>query len=123
MNIALVGASNNPEKFGNRILLHLVREGHMVFPVNPKEKTILGIPCYRKVKDIPSPIDIVDIVVPPKITLKVLRHLNTLGGLDIWIQPGAGSPDVLAYLERHGRDFGKVTYEECIMTSLEHVYH
>ncbi len=122
MNIAVVGASNDPEKFGNRIVLHLVREGHTVFPVNPKEKTIVNIPCYRKVKDIPSPVDVVDIVVPPKITLKVLRHLITMGGLDIWIQPGAGSPEVKSYLERHSSDFGMITYEECIMTAMDQVY-
>ncbi len=46
MNIAVVGASNNPQKYGNEIVQHLVREGHTVFPVNPKVKTFLGIPCY-----------------------------------------------------------------------------
>ena len=122
MNIAVVGASNNPEKYGNRIVRHLVSEGHTVFPVNPKEKTILGLPCYHKIADIESTIDVVDIVVPPEITMKVLRHARTLDKVNIWIQPGAESRDVISYLERHSKEFGIITYNQCIMTSLDRVY-
>lgn len=122
MNIAIVGASNNPEKYGNIILLHLRNDGHTVFPVNPKEKIVAGLPAYRKVGDIEAKIDVVDIVVPPKITMKVLRHMRHFGQMDIWIQPGAGSDEVRKYLDRHSKEFGRVTYEECIMTALDRVY-
>src|SRR3989344_328414 len=122
MNIAVVGASNNPDKYGYTIVRHLLADGHTVYPVNPKEKIILGSPCYRKVGDIESNVDIVDIVVPPKITLKVLRHVRSLGRMNVWIQPGAESRDVISYLERHSDDFGIITYNQCIMTSLDRVY-
>lgn len=122
MNIAVVGASNNSEKYGNHIVRHLVEEGHTVFPVNPKEKTILNLPCYRKVGDIETTVDIVDIVVPPEVTIKVLRYLKTLGRVNVWIQPGAESDEVIAYLEEYSNQFGIITYNQCIMTSLERVY-
>ncbi len=54
--------------------------------------------------------------------MKVLRHIASIGGVNVWLQPGAESPEVLNYLDRHGRDFGVVTYDDCIMTSLERVY-
>ncbi|MBI4090502.1 MAG: CoA-binding protein [Candidatus Komeilibacteria bacterium] len=122
MNIAVVGASNNAEKYGNRIVRHLVEEGHAVFPVNPKEKIILNLPSYRKVGDIETAIDIVDIVVPPEVTMKVLRYLKTLGRINVWIQPGAESDEVIAYLEKYSNQFGIITYNQCIMTSLDRVY-
>lgn len=122
MNIAVVGASNNSEKYGNRIVRHLVEEGHTVFPVNPKEKIILNLPCYRKVGDIEATVDIVDIVVPPEVTLKVLRYLKTLGRVNVWIQPGAESDEVIQYLEKYSDQFGIITYNQCIMTSLDRVY-
>lgn len=122
MNIAVVGASNNAEKYGNIIVRHLLQEGHTVFPVNPKEQAIAGVPCYRKVGDITANIDIVDIVVPPEVTLKVLRHIRNVGRLNVWVQPGAESDAVIDYLERHSNDFGIITYNQCIMTSLDRVY-
>ncbi len=122
MKIVVVGASNNVEKYGNRIVRHLLGEGHDVIPVNPREGSILGRLVYKKVADIPGKIDIVDIVVPPDATLKILKELRALHGLNVWIQPGAESDSVIAYLGKHSRDFGKVIYNQCIMTSLEREY-
>ncbi|MBI4128971.1 MAG: CoA-binding protein [Parcubacteria group bacterium] len=123
MNIVVVGASNNPKKYGHKIVRNLVEDGHTVYPVNPKERAILGLPTYRKVGDIERSIDIVNIVVPPEATLHVLRHIRSLGGrTNVWLQPGASSPEVLRYLEKHSGDFGIVTYDQCIETSLDRLY-
>ncbi|OGY91806.1 MAG: hypothetical protein A3B31_03535 [Candidatus Komeilibacteria bacterium RIFCSPLOWO2_01_FULL_53_11] len=122
MKIAVVGASNNIEKYGNRIVRHLLGDGHDVCPVNPHEDIILGQPVYKKISDVPGKIDIVDIVVPPDATLKILKELRSLHGVNVWIQPGAESDAVIAYLEKHSRDFGRIIYNQCIMTSLEREY-
>ena len=119
MNIAVVGASNNPEKYGYRIVRHLLEEGHTVFPINLREKTILGLPVFRRLADIEKKIDIVDVVVPPKTTLKIIHQAMKLGGVHIWIQPGAESDEVIQHLNTHSRYFGKITYNRCIMTSLD----
>jgi len=119
MKIAVVGASNNAEKYGNQIARHLMADGHSVVPVNLHEKTILGQPVFKKVSDISGAVDIVDIVVPPEQTLKILDEVAQLKGVNIWIQPGAESDEVIKFLDEHSSDFGKIVYNHCIMTSLE----
>lgn len=118
MNIAVVGASNNSEKYGFRILRHLSEEKHTVFPVNTHEATIQGLPVYKTVADIEQSIDIIDFVVPPAATLAVLQQVAKKGKYNVWIQPGAESPEVIAFLEKHKDDFNMVVYNDCIMTSL-----
>ncbi len=122
MKIAVVGASNNPEKYGNRIVRHLLNDGHTVFPVNLREKIIFGLPAYARVADIESPIDIVDIVLPPEKTLAVLKQLRRVNKFDVWIQPGAESDEVIGFLQANAKDFGRATYNMCIMTSLDRIY-
>lgn len=120
MRIAVVGASNNPEKYGYRIVRHLLDEGHVVFPVNLREKVILGQPAYKHIKEIGQAVDIVDVVTPPIQTIKVVHQIQKyMPGVWIWIQPGAESEEVIQHLEKHSKDFGKITYNACIMTSLE----
>ena len=122
MNIAVVGASNNPEKYGNQIVRHLVDDGHTVFPVNLRDAIILGIPAYKTVGEIAQPIDIIDIVVPPAATLDILKQLLTLDKPNVWVQPGAESEEVIKFLNDHSKEFGQITYNLCIMTSLDRVY-
>lgn len=122
MDIAVVGASNNPEKYGYRVVRHLLAEGHRVFPVNLREKIILGQPTFASLADIDHAIDIVDIVVPPATTLKILEQARELGLRDVWIQPGAEDDAVVDYLNRYRTDFGRVIYNSCIMTSLDRFY-
>lgn len=120
MRIAVVGASNDPSKYGYRIVRHLLEEGHTVFPVNLHEDVILGVPAYKHIKDIGQAIDIVDIVVPPKQTLKIIHQVQKyLPRVWVWVQPGAESDEVVQHLEKHSKDFGRVTYNACIMTSLD----
>lgn len=120
MNIAVVGASNNPEKYGYRIVRHLLEEGHTVFPVNLKEKIILGQPAFKHIKDIYQAVDIIDVVVPPKETVKIIHQAQKyMPGVHIWLQPGAESVEAIQHLQTHSRDFGLITYNQCIMTSLD----
>ena|SRR3989338_2898871 len=122
MNIAVVGASNNAQKYGYRIVKHLIEEGHTIFPVNLKEKTILGLPVFKHLRDIDRKIDIVDVVVPPAATLKIIHEARLLGyKIHLWIQPGAESDRIIRHLNKHSKDFASVTHSMCIMTSLDRV--
>ena len=50
---AVIGATDNPEKYGNRIIKNLKKRGYEVYPVNPKLKEVEGLPCYASVAEIP----------------------------------------------------------------------
>lgn len=94
--IAVVGASNDPSKYGNIIVNNLKDQGYRVLPVNPKETTIAGLPAYRSLADVPKPVDIVDVVTPPQVTLKVLEDAAAAGISLVWLQDGSFDDAVLA---------------------------
>lgn len=114
MNIVLIWASNNPEKYGNKILKDLVGKGYTVYPVNPKESEIEGITAYWALADISEKYEVVNFVVPPVVTLKILEeNRDILIGKKIWCQPGSSDEAVKKFLEDHGFD-DSIT-DSCIM--------
>lgn len=100
--IAVVGASDNPQKFGYRIYRDLKRKGYKVYPVNPNRATVDGDHAYPELVDLPERPQLVNLVVPPDTVLAVLHECLALGLTRMWLQPGAESPEVLEFLEAHG---------------------
>ena len=94
--IAVVGASNDPAKYGNIIVNNLKQRGYQVLPVNPKETSISGLTVFRTLGDIPKPVDIVDVVTPPAVTRSVLRDAAAAGIGLVWLQDGSFDAAVLA---------------------------
>jgi len=111
---AVVGATNNPEKYGNRIVKNLTTRGYEVYPVNPKLKEIEGIRCYPSLGEIPVRVDVVDFVVPPKATEQILKECRELGLDRIWLQPGSESESAIAYCEENKL---RVVHSMCVMLS------
>ena len=103
--IAIVGATDNPAKYGNRIYRDLKGKGYRVYPVNPTRDTIDGDTAYADLADLPETPDIVNYVVPPPRTLRLLKRAKELGLMRVWVQPGAENADVMAYLNDHGFDY------------------
>ncbi len=99
--VAVVGATDDPGKYGGVIYRDLKCKGFTVFPVNPKRSTVDGDLTYPTLADIPEPPTIVNIVVPPKVTLTVLQACLRLGMMNVWVQPGAEEPDVLTFLQEN----------------------
>lgn len=99
--VAVVGANNNPSKYGNRIYRDLKAKGFRVFAVNPYRDEVDGDPCWRSLSDLPEVPTIVDFVIPPARTLETLREARELGYTNVWIQPGAEDDEVIEYLEEH----------------------
>ena len=93
--IAVVGASNNPSKYGNIIVKNLLAHGYEVFPVNTREATIAGIPAYRTLADVPKPVHIVDVVTPPAVTLGILEDAEAANLDLVWLQDGSFDAEVL----------------------------
>lgn len=109
---AVVGASDNPEKYGNRIVKNLKNRGYEVYPVNPGLKELEGLRCYPSLKDIPVKVDVVDFVVPPKVTEEIIKQCKTLGMDRIWLQPGSESEAAISYCHDNNM---KVVYGACVM--------
>jgi predicted CoA-binding protein len=109
---AVIGATDNAEKYGNRIFKNLTSRGYEVYPVNPNLKEIEGVKCYPSLADIPVKVDVVDFVVPPKVTESILKECKKLGLDHIWLQPGSESDAAIAFCRDNKL---KVVYGTCVM--------
>jgi predicted CoA-binding protein len=94
---AVVGASDNRAKFGNRIYRVLRERGYVVYPVNPTMETVEGDRAYPDVGSLPPGVEVLDFVIPPPRVPPVLDQAKAAGITRIWLQPGAESPEVLAH--------------------------
>ena len=98
--VAVVGASSDRGKFGNRALRAFKAEGHSVIPINPNEREVEGIATYASVLDVPGPIDMATVYVQPEVGLRLLPEFEQKQIGEIWINPGAESPELLADARR-----------------------
>jgi len=103
--VAVVGATDNPSKYGYVIYRDLKRKGYRVFAVNPGRSTVDSDPAYRDLRSLPEKPTIVNVVVPPPIAASVLKESLDLGLLNVWLQPGAESPENLAFLQENGFNY------------------
>ncbi|MGA7269636.1 MAG: CoA-binding protein [Acidimicrobiia bacterium] len=110
--IAVVGATDNREKYGSVIYRDLKRKGYRVLAVNPGRDTVDGDPAYATVADLPVEPDIIDLVVPSSEGVKVVRQALDIGYDRIWVQPGAESPELLTILQEEGAEY---LADACIM--------
>jgi uncharacterized protein len=108
--VAVIGASNDRRKFGNKALRAFARQGYTVIPVNPRETEVEGRKAYASVMDVPGRIDIATVYVPPSAGLAVMEQLAALGGLEeVWLNPGADDVAVVA----RARELGLKAIQAC----------
>jgi uncharacterized protein len=108
-SIAIIGASNDREKYGNHAVRAYQAEGWTVYPVNPREDTVEGLRAYPTISDLPEPVDRASLYVPPAIGIGLLDAIAAHGAKELWVNPGAGSPELLARAEH----LGLATVEAC----------
>ena len=99
VTIAIVGANNNPAKYGNVIYRDLKRKGYKIFPVNPTASEVENDTAYASLTQMPFKPTIVNFVIPPAATKKVLEECLLLGLMNVWLQPGSESPEVLEFIQ------------------------
>lgn len=99
VTIAVVGANNNPNKYGNTIYRDLRRKGYTIFPVNPSATEVEGDKAYAHLAALPVKPTIINFVVPPSVTLNILQECLELGHTNVWLQPGSENDEVLNFLE------------------------
>ena len=100
--VAIVGASNDRHKFGNKSLRAFQSEGHTVIPINPHESQVEGIKAYASVLDVPGPIDMATVYVQPEIATRLLAEFERKQIPEIWINPGAEDDGLMAEAARRG---------------------
>jgi uncharacterized protein len=94
--VAVIGASSDRNKFGNKALRAFQRTGHRVIPINPNEEEVEGLPTYPSVLDVPDPIDMATLYVQPEVGEAVMPELARKGIAEVWLNPGADAPNVIA---------------------------
>ena len=100
--IAVIGASNNRSKFGNKAVRAFRQQDYTVFPVNPKESEIEGLSAYQSIRDVPVRPQMISVYLPPPVLLKILPEIAARGCDELWLNPGTESDEVLAEAERLG---------------------
>ena len=98
--IAVVGASSDRKKFGNQALRAFTARGYRVIPINPHECDVEGLATYASVLDVPGSIDMASVYVQPEVGLLLLPEFEQKQIGEIWINPGADSPELIADARR-----------------------
>jgi predicted CoA-binding protein len=101
-SIAIIGASADRSKFGNKAVRAFVQQGYTVYPVNPKEAEIEGLPAFKSIADVPVRPNLISVYLPPPVLLQVLPAIAAKGCDEFWLNPGTESDEVLAEVERLG---------------------
>jgi hypothetical protein len=104
MNVAVIGASNDRRKFGNKALRAYANRGHDVYPVNSHEAFIEGRPAYRSLLDVPVDLDVVLVYLPPHKTLGVLDDIARKGTRELYLNPGSEDAVVVERARELGLD-------------------
>lgn len=90
-SFAVVGASMDRTKYGNRVFRMYQKHGYNVVPVNPNAKQVEGQKCFARLADIPHQPDAISVITPPAVTESIIDQAIALGIRHIWMQPGAES--------------------------------
>ena len=100
--VAVVGASADRRKFGNKAVRAFQAAGWRVFPVNPRGEEVEGIAVFRSVEEIVGPLDVVSLYVAPAVGLKLLPGIAAKMPGELWVNPGAGDAALIAEAKARG---------------------
>src|SRR5689334_3402384 len=98
--VAVVGASSDRRKFGNKAVRAFQAQGYKVIPINPNEHEVEGLRTFPSVVDVPETIDMATVYVQPEVVVQLLDDFEKKQIPEIWVNPGADSDDVMAEARR-----------------------
>jgi predicted CoA-binding protein len=116
-SFGVAGASNDRNKFGNKVLRKYLEHDLKAYPINPNEKVIEGLPCLKSVMDLPAETQSLSIITPSDVTEKIVREAIQKGIKNIWMQPGAQSPKAIQEAVKAGVNL--IADGTCVMVQLE----
>jgi predicted CoA-binding protein len=100
--VAIIGASNDHAKFGNKAVRAFQRQGYTVYPVNPNEAEIEGLLAYKSIRDVPVRPQMISVYVPPPVLVKLLPDIAAKGCDELWLNPGTESDEALTEARKLG---------------------
>ena len=112
--VAVLGASNDRAKFGNKAVRAFRSKGYTVYPVNPNETQVEGLHCYARVGDLPVRPDAMTIYLRPNVLLDLLPEIAAKGCDRLWLNPGTASNEV----RETARQLGLPYVEECSILAI-----
>jgi uncharacterized protein len=101
-SVAVIGASNDRAKFGNKAVRAYAAQGFRVFPVNPKDTVVEGLPAFKGIRDVPERPALVSVYVPPPVLVNLLPDIAARGCDELWLNPGTESDEALALARQLG---------------------
>ena len=102
-SVAIIGASRNRSKFGNKSVRAHLQQGYEVYPVNPSADEVEGLTCYPSLEAVPvARLDRISVYVPPAVGLTLLESIQRAGATEVWFNPGSESPELLRRAEELG---------------------
>jgi uncharacterized protein len=101
-SIAIVGASADRTKYGNKATRAFAQGGWTVYPVNPKEETVEGLQAYKRLADVPEPIDRISLYVPPSVGLGMIAEIAAKKPAELFLNPGSESDALVEAAKAHG---------------------
>jgi predicted CoA-binding protein len=113
---AVVGASRDRSKYGNKVLRAYMQTSRAAFPVNPNDEDVEGEKAYPDLASLPEPIHGVSVITPPKVTESIVEQAGTLGIKHIWLQPGAESLQAVQRAKELGMNV--ISGGPCILVTL-----
>ncbi|HQX61146.1 MAG TPA: CoA-binding protein [Thauera sp.] len=114
-SIAIVGLSPNPARASNEVARYLRAAGYTIIPINPACDEVLGEKCYASLREVPGPIDMVDVFRRPEEVMIVAADAIAVGARSLWLQLGVIAPEAA---ERAAAAGLKVVMDRC--TKVEH---
>ncbi|WP_026852644.1 CoA-binding protein [Geothrix fermentans] len=99
---AVVGASTDRDKYGNKVLRCYQQHGHEVYPINPKAPEVEGLKAYPSLAALPVKVPAISVITPPAATEQVVREAAAAGVKHVWMQPGAESDEAIRTAESLG---------------------
>jgi predicted CoA-binding protein len=115
LTVAVIGAGTDRRKFGNKSVRAHATAGYTVYPIHPTATTVEDLKAYPSVRDIPTTnLDRVTVYLPPAVGLKVLPDIAAVSPREVWFNPGAESPELLA----KARELGLNAIAGCSIVNL-----
>jgi uncharacterized protein len=97
LKVAILGASADRSKFGNKSVRAHLQAGYEVFPVNPKGGSIEGLPVFATLADLPDGhLDRISVYLPPAVGLAMLEEIAAKDCDEVWFNPGSESPPIMS---------------------------
>ena len=93
--VAVIGASNDRHKFGNRAVRAYQQQGFTVVPINPHELNVEGLKAYKSILDVPGTVDMASFYVPPSVGEQVIAEVAQKGVAEVWLNPGSESDELI----------------------------